>query len=144
MNHRVFILTVLGATAAGTWLAATAAPAAAPVNAELAARGRHLVERIALCTDCHSPRLPTGEFDPARWLQGAPIGFKPLVEMPWTTVAPPIAGLPGRNDDDVITLLTTAKRADGSAPLPPMPSYQMSADEARAIVAFLRSLAPAN
>lgn len=122
----------------------TAAPAAPAADASRVARGRHLVEHVALCADCHSPRLPTGEFDRGRWLMGAPIGFKPLVDMPWVPIAPPIAGLPGYTDDQAVRLLTSGQSATGRPILPPMPGFRLAEDEARAVVAYLRGLAPAN
>lgn len=123
-------------------LAASAALAANPDSA-LLAQGRHLVENIGLCADCHTPRLPGGEFDRARWLQGAPIEFKPLVAMPWSPVAPPIAGLPGYTDEQAIRFLMTGERPGGAPVLPPMPAYRFTRAEAEAVLAYLRALKPA-
>lgn len=109
---------------------------------DLVARGRHLVEHVALCGDCHAPRRPDGGFDRARWLQGAAIGFRPLAEMPWSPVAPPLAGA-AYTDAHLVTLLTSGRRADGTVPLPPMPAFRLTPAEAQAVVAYLRSLAPA-
>ena len=75
-------------------------------------------------------------------LGGAPIPFAPTVPMPWAPVAPPLAGLPGFSDAHVVTLLTTGARPDRTAPRPPMPAFQLTDDEARAVVAYLRHLAP--
>lgn len=122
--------------------AATSATASDSTSTELVARGRHLVEDVALCSDCHGPRLPSGELDRTQWLQGAPIGFQPLVKMPWAPVAPPLAGAAAYTDSHLVTLLTTGLRADGTAPLPPMPAFKLTVDEARAVVTYLRSLAP--
>lgn len=104
-------------------------------------RGRHLVEKVGMCADCHSPRLASGEFDRARWLQGAPLGFKPLMEMPWAAVAPGIAGLPGYTEEQGTAFLMTGVRPNGAKCLPPMPEYRLSRDEAADVVAYLRSLA---
>lgn len=103
-------------------------------------QGRHIVESVAMCVDCHSPRLPTGMFDPARSLQGSLLGFQPRMEMPWAAAAPGIAGLPGFDDQVVLHLLTRGMRPDGSMPRPPMPNYRMTETEARAVMAYLRSL----
>jgi hypothetical protein len=104
-------------------------------------RGKHLVENIGLCADCHTARLPSGEFDKSKWLQGAPLGFKPLVEMPWNPVAPPIAGLPTMTtDEQAVEFLMNGKRPSGAPVLPPMPPYRFKRDEAEAVVAYLRSL----
>lgn len=145
-KHVLFTAGAALLAGAAWWVAAPATLAAAPADhaaeARLVARGRHLVENVALCADCHSPRLPTGEFDRTRWLMGAPIGFKPLVEMPWVPVAPPLGGLPGYTDEQAVRLLTTGQSATGRPILPPMPGFRLAEDEARAVVAYLRSLAP--
>lgn len=107
-------------------------------------RGKHLVENIAMCADCHSARLPSGEFDKSKWLQGSPLGFKPLMEMPWSPAAPSIAGLPTlTTDEQAVEFLMTGKRPSGAPVLPPMPPYRLKRDEAEAVVAYLRSLKPA-
>lgn len=107
-------------------------------------RGKHLVENVGLCADCHSARLPSGEFDMTKWLQGSPLGFKPLMEMPWNPLAPPLAGLPTLPEDEqAIEFLMTGKRPSGIPVLPPMPAYRFKRDEAEAVVAYLRSLKPA-
>ena len=118
-----------------------AQPSAAPGSA-LIERGRHLVENVSMCIDCHSPRLPTGEFDRSRWLQGGPLGFKPLAEMPWMPFAPGIAGLPGYTDEQAVKFLMTGERPSQTPTLPPMPPYRLNKDEAEAVVAYLRSLKP--
>ena len=105
------------------------------------ARGKYLVEQVAMCTDCHSPRGPKGEFIPERWLQGAPLDFKNTVPMPkWAEVAPPLAGLPGWTEAQIVTLLTTGKDQKGEPPDPPMPAYRMSKEDASAVAAYLASL----
>lgn len=105
-------------------------------------RGRYLVERVAMCADCHSPRDEQGRFVTARWLQGAPLPFSPTVPMPWAPVAKPIAGLPGLGDAEALALLTTGALPDGRRPLPPMPEYRLSAADARDVIAYLRRPAP--
>ncbi len=111
----------------------------APPTAALVAEGRRLVENVGVCSDCHTARLPTGEFDRTRWLQGSHLPFEPTVDMPWSSVAPGIAGLRNYTDAEAVAFLTTGVRTAG--PLrPPMPQYRFSETEARAIVAYLRSL----
>ncbi|HLP02230.1 MAG TPA: c-type cytochrome [Opitutaceae bacterium] len=111
----------------------------APPAGDLLTEGRRLVENVGLCSDCHTARLPTGEFDRTRWLQGSQLPFEPTVDMPWSSVAPGIAGLRNYTDAEAVTFLTTGTRTAG--PLrPPMPQYRFSEAEARAIVAYLRSL----
>jgi mono/diheme cytochrome c family protein len=137
----------LGAIGA-IWLAfAASASAAAPAEVAPEAanprleRGRYLVEHIGLCADCHSPRNEKGEFRREAWLKGSPLPFQPLVPMPWSPAAPQIAGLPSMTEAQAVTFLQTGKRADGSSPLPPMPVFRFNEDDARAVVAYLKSLA---
>lgn len=112
----------------------------APAPETLIARGRYLVEGVGLCADCHTPRNEKGEFVLAHWLRGAPIGFTPSVPMPWAPAAPPIAGLPSMSAEDAVKFLMEGKRPDGTMPRPPMPPYRLSAADARAMVAYLKSL----
>lgn len=110
-------------------------------DADRVALGRHLVEDVGLCADCHSPRNEHGEFIREKWLHGSPLGFAPTVPMPvWGPVAPPIAGLPNYNDAEALTLLTKGTTNHGGAPRPPMPAFRFSKTEAQAVIAYLRTL----
>lgn len=111
-------------------------------NSAQIARGKYLVQRVAMCGDCHTPRDDKGMPLPGKELAGAPLGFKPLAPMPWAPTAPEIAGLPGWKDAQIVTFLTTGK-LDGREPNPPMPGYRFSGPDARAVVAYLRSLGAA-
>jgi mono/diheme cytochrome c family protein len=111
--------------------------------AALLERGRYLVEGVGLCADCHTPRNEKGEFVTAHWLRGAPIGFTPAMPMPWAPVAPPIAGLPSMTAEQAVHFLMEGKRPDGSLPRPPMPAYRLNEADARAMVAYLKSLGDA-
>lgn len=105
-------------------------------------RGEYLVEKVGLCADCHSPRNQRGEFIKEAHLGGAPLGFAATVPMPaWAPVAPPIAGLPSMTSEQAVVFLTTGARPDGSRPRPPMPEFRFSEDDARAVTAYLKSLA---
>lgn len=103
--------------------------------------GRYLVESVAMCIDCHSPRTETGEFDRQRWLQGSALDFAPVHPIPgWSNFAPGIAGLPDWSEEEMIHLLQTGTRTDGYRPGPPMPPYQMNREDAAAVAAYLQSL----
>jgi mono/diheme cytochrome c family protein len=112
-----------------------------PAKPSLLEQGQYLVERVGMCQDCHTPRDESGEFDMTQWLQGSELGFEPLHPMPWASVAPAIAGLNGYTDAEAQQLLMTAKLPDGSSLMPPMPHYRLRAEDAAAVVAYLRSLA---
>ena len=42
---------------------------------DLVARGKYIVEDVAMCGTCHTPRLSNGELDRSRWLAGAPVPY---------------------------------------------------------------------
>jgi mono/diheme cytochrome c family protein len=106
------------------------------------ARGKYLVENVAMCIDCHSPRGERGEFIKEKWLQGGPLGFRPVQPIPnWADTAPSIVGVPpGWTADEMIKLLETGVAPTGKPLRPPMPEYKMSRADATAVVAYLKSL----
>lgn len=136
MKNPLHVLTAVAA------LAVTTAPLTAALAPETALlRGRYLVERVIGCADCHSPRDQTGQFVANQWLAGATLPFAPTVPMPaWAPHAPAIAGLPTLSDRDAVHLLTQGRKPDGTVPRPPMPTFRLTDDDARAVVAYLRSL----
>jgi mono/diheme cytochrome c family protein len=110
-------------------------------NAELIARGKYIVEGVAACADCHTPRDKNGEIDRTRWLAGAPVFLQPAETLPgWAIVAPRLAGLPPGSDAAIITLLTTGMWRDGKPPRQPMPRFHMTRGDAEAVLAYLKSL----
>jgi len=106
----------------------------------LKVRGRYLVERVGMCQDCHSPRAEDGAFVEEHWLGGAPIGFAPSSPMPWSGMAPPIAGLPTMGHDQAVRFLMTGEKPDGGYSRPPMPEYRLDREDAEAVVVYLKSL----
>lgn len=113
-------------------------------ESELLRRGQYLVERVGMCSDCHSPRDQTGQFIRSAWLGGAPIEMVPKHPIPgWVEYAPRLAGLPGHYSEAALAaFLETGTRPDGSHAGPPMPPYRFSRPDAEAIVAYLKSLRP--
>ena len=130
--------------AAGLAALATAAPASAETLVE---RGQYLAY-IMDCGGCHN----TGAFTPQPNLEtplaGSQIGF----EIPGMGVFYPAnltpdeeTGLGKWSDAEIITAFTTGVRPDGRQLSPAMPwmSYaHINADDATALVAYLRSLKP--
>jgi cytochrome c553 len=132
---------VLAAVAAASVVCACAETETQLTQAELVERGEYLVSSVVLCGDCHTPRLENGEPDASRALQGAPTGSTPDVEMPWATIVPPIAGIPGHyTEEQFVSFLQTGVRPDGSHPLPPMPPYRLNDEDARAVAAYIATL----
>lgn len=114
-------------------------------NGDLIARGQYIVEGVAACGDCHTPRDENGVSDRTRWLKGAPVFFQPAQAVPgWPIVAPRLAGLPPGSDAEIVALLTTGIWPQTGKPLRlPMPRFQMTRSDAEAVVAYLKSLNPA-
>jgi mono/diheme cytochrome c family protein len=107
------------------------------------ARGKYLVENVAMCGECHTPRTSDGNLDHARWLQGAPIAWlSPTHDPNWPLSAPRIGGTPPANDADMIKLLTTGVWTTGNHLRLPMPQFRMDRADAEAVVAYLKSLTP--
>jgi mono/diheme cytochrome c family protein len=118
-------------------------PRAAGSAASDVARGKYLVEDVAMCGQCHTPRNSSGNFDQTRWLQGAPIPWVPAKPDPnWPINAPRIGGNPPAPDADMIKLLTTGIWTNDERLRFPMPQFRMERRDAEAVVAYLKSLTP--
>lgn len=119
------------------------APARADAKEDLAAlrqRGDYLVNQVARCGDCHTPRDERGRLDTSRHLQGAPTWFRPRVKPKgeWEDHAPNItaSGKAGKwTEAKMIKFLSTGPETDA-----PMPSYRLTVEDARAVTVYLRSL----
>jgi mono/diheme cytochrome c family protein len=137
----IFLVAALGAS-----LVADEKPKAdAKDDAALVKRGEYLVNQVALCGNCHTPRNAKGELDMARHLQGAEIGVTPKKKpKEWEDKAPDItmSGIAGDwGADKLVKFLTTGLNAEGEKADPPMPTYKLAPEDARAVTAYLRSLA---
>lgn len=142
------------AAGAGVWsstasVAAQQRPAAAPAAAAPAApvglggnaaRGRYLVENVAMCGECHSTRDQDGNILAEKRLQG---GAMPI-RLPWQldppVQVPRIAGLPGYSDAEALKLLMDgAMKRNGQQARAPMPRFHMTREDAADVIAFLRT-----
>jgi mono/diheme cytochrome c family protein len=104
-------------------------------------RGRYLVEEVAKCAECHTPRKPDGELDANAWLRGAPIWIRPVAPIQnWADRAPALAGLPSFTDQQAEKVLEEGTGPNGEALRAPMHIYHMTHSDALAIVAYLKSL----
>src|ERR1700681_4743004 len=107
-------------------------------------RGEYLVNEVAKCQECHTPRDAGGNLDYSRDLQGAPVWIVPVhADTKWSNRAPAIAGLPGLSDAQAQTILEKGIAPNGLAIQPPMHAYHMSHADATAIIAYLRSMSSA-
>jgi mono/diheme cytochrome c family protein len=106
-------------------------------------RGKYIVEGVAMCGQCHTPRDSNGNPDRTRWLQGAPVLWQPAnPDSNWPLNAPRIGGTPPAPDTDMVKLLTTGIWTTGNSLRPPMPQFRMAVSDAEAVVAYLKSLTP--
>ncbi len=118
-----------------------AAPAAPQSSID---RGRYLVEDVAMCEECHTPRDAGGNLDESRRLQGAQIWIVPVRANPnWANNAPALAGFGGYSDEQGADVLEKGVGPNGEAIRQPMHIYHMNHADAQAIIAYLRSLSSA-
>jgi mono/diheme cytochrome c family protein len=144
--NRLSLMSLLAFAVALSPAAAQDKPAAKPKGAESGGgtaveRGRYIVENVAMCELCHTPRTESGEPDKGHWLGGGPTQLRPAYPSPyWTQIEPRIAGRPPGTDADFIKLLTTGISRTGMPPNPPMPPFRMTRADAEAVLAYLKSL----
>jgi mono/diheme cytochrome c family protein len=109
----------------------------------VAEQGNYLVNNVAMCGDCHTPRLPDGRFDTARLLKGAPLDFAPLKPVPgWASRAPDLTatGPLMWSQQQLLTFLETGRDPKGNLARPPMPVYRMRPQDAQAVLEYLKTL----
>ena len=142
MRIRALLMVLAIGTAGAAALSAQRSSASKP---EAVDRGRYLVDDVVQCFQCHTPRTETGDYDRSRWLMGGPVFYRPSVPTAeWATVAPRIAGRPPGTDKDFIKLMTTGIARTGAPPHPPMLRLHMTREDAEAVLAYLKSLAPSD
>ena len=119
---------------------------AAPVRAETQLeRGRYLVETLAGCGNCHTPRGPNGPLTDKKFAGGEIIKHEDFTAVVANITPDPETGIGRWTDREIITAIRDGRRPDGSLIGPAMPSrsYRHLADEdIEAIVAYLRSVPP--
>jgi mono/diheme cytochrome c family protein len=125
-----------------TVVAAAARPGAQDANVQ---RGKYLVEEVARCQECHTPKLAAGDFDRSKWLKGGPLSVTPMATIAgWHASAPDITSTSALwqrwGDDGMAKFLETASNPRGGKAGPPMPAYHIAHEDAVAIVAYLKSL----
>ena len=104
-------------------------------------RGEYLVHSASMCVQCHSPRDRFGALRSDRLLTGGAVPVKsPYAGPRWAFQAPNLRNLPGYDAEDFLQLMQTGKRTDGTSPRLPMPPFRMSAADAEAVYAYLKSL----
>jgi cytochrome c553 len=114
-------------------------------------RGEYLVDHVNACGDCHTPQGQNGPI-PGMYLAGNPtfITMPNGDALPTRNLTNDPTGLMNRTDDEIKNMFLNGLRptATGSEPLNPvMPYYvfhNMDADDADAIVAYLRTVPGVN
>ncbi|MDP9147076.1 MAG: c-type cytochrome [Acidobacteriota bacterium] len=108
-------------------------------------RGRYLVEEVAKCPECHTPRNERGELRTDAWLRGASIWIRPVAHISnWADNAPPLAGFPSFTEEQGERILEKGTGPQGEEIRPPMHIYHMNHADAKAIIAYLKSLPAGN
>ena len=124
-----------------------AAGQAAAADEALIARGKYLMEGPVACGNCHNTRAEDMSFVPGKEFAG---GFHVVEEGVFDVYAAnitpdPDTGIGTWTDEEIITAFREGKTPDGRIIFPPMavPTYNnMSDDDAKAIVAYLRTVPP--
>ena len=117
---------------------------AAPSRAETQLdRGRYLVETVAACGNCHTPKGPNGPMPGKKLAGGDVIKHEDFTAAVPNITPDPETGIGSWTDEQILTALREGRRPDGSLIGPAMPfqSYRDLADQdVRAIVAYLRTV----
>ena len=123
-------------------------PATAPKSG--IERGRYLVEHVALCGDCHTPKNFMGVAQRSLYLAGAKKGQGRLnAEVPNIT-PDKVTGISEWKREDVATLLLTGETPDGDnvqglmAEVTAAGFKNMKREDARAIADYLKSIPAVN
>ena len=136
-----FLACALGLLTANAQVKPSGAKGGEPGSQSQLERGKYIVENVAMCELCHTPRDDQGNPDRGRWLAGGPAQLRPAYPSPtWALVEPRIAGTPPGTDAEIIRLLTTGISRTGAPPNPPMPPFRMTRADAEAVLAYLKSL----
>lgn len=110
-------------------------------------RGEYLVT-LAACSDCHTPGSFLGKPDFSKMLGGSDVGFfVPELGYFWAPNLTPDkeTGLGNWSEAEILLALREGTRPDGRKLAPMMPSIsyaKLSDEDAKAIVAYLKSLPP--
>lgn len=106
--------------------------------------GAYLAGPLGHCTVCHTPQLPTGQFDFANNLGAGGMEFAgPGGTVTAANITP--TGLSGYTDEQLATLITHGTRPNGSVLSPPMPTdflANLKPDDVKALILYLRQLPP--
>ena len=130
----------------GILVVAVVATSAMPALAETPLeRGRYLMESIVACGNCHTPQGPKGPLPGMDLAGGLEIKEEAFTAYSANITPDRKTGIGAWTDAQIITAIREGKRPDGSLIGPPMPFdmyRQMSDNDVKAIVAYLRTVKP--
>ncbi|HEY2459625.1 MAG TPA: c-type cytochrome [Candidatus Acidoferrum sp.] len=140
MRQAVVLAGVVLLAAVGASISRSQKAPAAAEKSEVE-RGKYLVEEVAKCAECHTPRDAQGNLKANAWLRGAPIWIRPVGPIGnWADRAPALAGFPSFTEEQGERVLEQGTGPEGETLRPPMHIYHMNHADARAIIAYLKSL----
>jgi mono/diheme cytochrome c family protein len=117
---------------------------AAPGHAETQLeRGRYLVETVAGCGNCHTPKGPNGPLPGKKFAGGDVIKHEDFTAVVPNITSDRETGIGNWTDTQILAALREGRRPDGSLIGPAMPfqSYRNLADEdVKAMIAYLRTV----
>lgn len=117
-----------------------------PAHAETRVeRGRYLINSTVACGNCHTPQGPNGPLPGMTLAGGLKIEDKPFTAYTSNITPDKETGIGKWTDAQLITAIREGKRPDGSLIGPPMPFAlyrDMSDNDVKAIVAYLRTVKP--
>jgi len=108
-------------------------------------RGRYLVETLAACGNCHTPKGPNGPVPSKKFPGGDVIKHADFTAVTPNITPDPETGIGRWTDHQIFRAIREGRRPDGSLLGPAMPSrsYRNLADEdVKAMIAYLRSVPP--
>ncbi|MFD2036990.1 c-type cytochrome [Belliella marina] len=119
------------------------------ITQEKVAYGKYLANHVMVCVDCHSVRdfsLFSGPIIPGTESSGGEV-FDQTMGFPGVFISANItpAGIGDWTDGELLRLITTGVRKDGSAIFPIMPykNYgQLDMEDLEALIAYVRTLDP--
>jgi hypothetical protein len=118
----------------------------APVCAESQLeRGRYLVETLAGCGNCHTPRGPNGPLKDKKFAGGEIIKHADFTAVTPNITPDPQTGIGKWTDDQIALAIREGRRPDGRLLGPAMPSRSyrsLADDDVKAMIAYLRSVPP--
>jgi mono/diheme cytochrome c family protein len=108
-------------------------------------RGRYLVETLAACGNCHTPKGSNGPVPSKKFAGGDVIKHADFTAVTPNITPDPETGIGRWTDHQIFVAIREGRRPDGSLLGPAMPSrsYRNLADEdVKAMIAYLRSVPP--